>query len=285
MSTQPIKGIINKSEFVLFVMAALANPNGDPLNGNRPRSDFDGYGYLTDVNIKRKIRNRLQELGHKIFVQQEDRSDDGAVTLKDRAIDFKDIESESEFAEKACERWLDVRAFGAVFPMKGFACPSVRVRGPVSINIARSVDPINITTLQITKSVSGDKDEKKAKGSDTMGTKHVVDFALYKIEGTINSRIAEKTGLAQEDVDAIKEALRTLYVNDASSARPEGSMRVAKMYWFDHNNRDGQYPSWQVHESVQAVLKDDIEFPKSLDDYKFVVTDLEGLKREEIAAI
>ena len=109
----------NKIDFVAFVTASMANANGDPLNGNRPRIDYDGNGEISDVCIKRKLRNRMQDLGNKIFVQSEDRCDDGYGSLSERASEtLKKIKNRSEYAEKACETWLDVRAFGQVFAFK-----------------------------------------------------------------------------------------------------------------------------------------------------------------------
>ena len=186
----------NKIDFVVFVGVNNANPNGDPLDGNRPRTDLDGFGEMSDVCIKRKIRNRMQDLGEKVFVQSDDRSDDGAKSLKDRAKDLEKIKDADKFAETACERWIDVRSFGQVFAFKGFGCASVGVRGLVSIHQAVSIDPVEINSMQITKSVSGEKKEGELRGSDTMGMKHFVKFGLYKVKGSINVQLAEKTGFS-----------------------------------------------------------------------------------------
>lgn len=272
----------NKIDFVAFVAVNNANPNGDPLDGNRPRTDYNGYGEISDVCIKRKIRNRLQDMGEKIFVQSDDRADDDAKSLKERAKNLEKIKNKDEFAEKACESWLDVRAFGQVFAFKGFDCASVGVRGPVSVHQAVSMDPIEIISLQITKSVNGEPTKNGEKGSDTMGMKHMVKFGLYEIKGAINVQLAEKTGFTEEDAEKIKEALRTLFVNDSSSARPDGSMEIVKLYWFKHNCKDGQYSSAKVHRSVCAVKKEGIGVPTSADDYEFHVEELPGLEVEEI---
>ena len=152
------------------------------------------------------------------------------------------------------------------------------VRGPVSIHQALSVGPIDINSMQITKSVSGESGDKK--GSDTMGTKHMVDFGLYVIKGSINVQLAEKTGFSEEDAEKIKECLRTLFINDASSARPDGSMEVVKVYWWKHNNEIGQYSSAKVHKSLVISLKDDVAFPTSIDDFVIQVNPLEGLEPE-----
>lgn len=275
----------NKIDFVALVSVTMANANGDPLNGNRPRTDYSGLGEMSDVCIKRKIRNRMQDMGNAVFVQSDDRSDDGANSLKERAKPLEKIKTEKEFAQKACEKWLDVRSFGQVFAFKGFNCASVGVRGPVSIHQAVSVDPVEVISMQITKSVSGERKNESERGSDTMGQKHFVRFGLYKIKGAINVQLAEKTGFSVEDADVMKECLRTLFVNDASSARPDGSMEVVSLYWFEHNCRSGQYSSAAVHRSVQIRRKDGIEFPSSIDDYEVILTELPELKTEVLQGL
>lgn len=275
----------NKVDFVVFVGVNNANPNGDPLDGNRPRTDLDGFGEMSDVCIKRKLRNRMQDNGARVFVQSDDRSDDGAKSLKDRAKDLEKIKDADVFTKTACERWIDVRAFGQVFAFKGFGCASVGVRGPVSIHQAVSIDPVEINSMQITKSVSGEKKENELRGSDTMGMKHFVKFGLYKVKGSINVQLAEKTGFSKEDSDLLKTCLKTLFVNDASSARPDGSMEVVRLYWWEHNCKDGQYSSATVHKSVDARVKEGIQSPRSVDDYEFIETTLDGLTPEIINGI
>jgi len=275
----------NKVDFVVFVGVNNANPNGDPLDGNRPRTDLDGFGEMSDVCIKRKVRNRMQDLGEKVFVQSDDRADDGAKSLKDRAKDLEKIKDADAFAKTACERWIDVRTFGQVFAFKGFGCASVGVRGPVSIHQAVSIDPVEINSMQITKSVSGEKKENELRGSDTMGMKHFVKFGLYKVKGSINVQLAEKTGFSNEDAELVKKCLQTLFVNDASSARPDGSMEVVRLYWWEHNCKDGQYSSATVHKSVDAKVKDGVQSPRSVDDYEFVESSLDGLTPEIINGI
>ncbi|MDO5147399.1 MAG: type I-C CRISPR-associated protein Cas7/Csd2 [Eubacteriales bacterium] len=278
----------NKIDFVALISVTMANPNGDPLNGNSPRTDYDGYGEMSDVCIKRKIRNRMQDLGERIFVQSEDRSDDGCGSLSERAVKtLANIKDGEEYAKKACETWLDVRSFGQVFAFKDKAAKgvSVGVRGPVSIHQAVSVDSVRIEDMQITKSVSGEKKKEGVKGSDTMGMKHFVRFGLYVVKGAINVQLAEKTGFTEEDAELLKECIRTLFVNDASSARPEGSMEVHKLYWWKHENKIGQYSSAKVHRSVQVSLKEGVEVPSSVDDYTISLEKLEGMEPEVIDGI
>lgn len=273
----------NKIDFVALISVTRANSNGDPLNGNRPRTDYNGMGEISDVCIKRKIRNRMQDLGNDIFVQSDDRCDDGFKSLSERAsAATKGIKDKDQYAKTACEKWLDVRSFGQVFAFKSTekSGVSVGVRGPVSIHQAVSVSPVEVESMQITKSVNGEPGEKRA--SDTMGMKHFVRFGLYKIKGSINVQLAEKTGFSQEDADIIKECLRTLFVNDASSARPEGSMEVVKLYWWQHNCKDGQYSPAKVHRSIHVELKDPQKLPTCADDYIITVDPLPGLVPEVI---
>lgn len=279
----------NKIDFVVLVTADKANVNGDPLDGNRPRTDYDGYGEISDVCIKRKIRNRMQDLGNKIFVQSDDRCDDGCGSLSERAAaNLKNIKDKDDYAKTACETWLDVRSFGQVFAFKANKKGegvSVGVRGPVSIHQAVSVSPIQIQSMQITKSVNGEPAEGKS--PDTMGMKHMVNFGLYKIKGSINVQLAKKTGFTNADAQVLKKCLQTLFVNDASSARPEGSMEVYKVYWWQHNCKDGQYSSAKVHRSVKIGLKNKDDMPKSIDDYviSYDDTEITGLNVEIIDGI
>lgn len=274
----------NKIDFAALISVSMANANGDPLNGNRPRTDYNGFGEISDVCIKRKIRNRMQNQGYPIFVQSEERCDDGFGSLSERASTMlKGIKSREEYAKKACETWLDVRTFGQVFAFKGKDSVSVGVRGPISIHQAISVSPIEIQSLQITKSVNGEP--KETRSSDTMGSKHFVQFGLYLLKGSINVQLAEKTGFTEEDAQVVKECLRTLFVNDASSARPDGSMEVVKLFWWQHNCKEGQYSSAKVHRSLKVAMENPDCIPSSVDDYCIEVEALPGLEPEVIDGI
>ena len=274
----------NKIDFCILVTATNCNPNGDPLNGNRPRTSYDGFGEISDVCIKRKIRNRMIDMGKNVFVQSDDKCVDGYGSLSERALAVLTGKDKEADLKKACETWLDVRTFGQVFAFKGKKGSgdgvSVPVRGPVSVRPGVSCSPVDVTSLQITKSVNSEPGEKKS--SDTMGTKHRVNFGLYKIMGSINVQLAEKTGFSEEDAETLKECLRTLFVNDASSARPDGCMEVVKMYWWKHNCKEGQYSAAKVHNSVQVSLKEGVPAPKRYEDYDVVLTELEGLAVEEV---
>lgn len=277
----------NKIDFTMLITAKNANPNGDPLNGNRPRENYDGLGEISDVCIKRKIRNRLQDMGEKIFVQSDDRCDDGFDSLRARADGNEAIKAISkgkntdrdEYAKTACAEWIDVRSFGQVFAFKGDTV-SVGVRGPVSIQQAVSISPVDIVSMQITKSVNSEGG-KEGKASDTMGMKHRVEFGLYIINGSINCQLAEKTGFTDEDAEKIKQALLTLFENDTSSARPDGSMEVCRLYWWKHEGKTPKYSSAKVHRQLEVRLKDGISRPSSFNDYDIVLNELDGLVCEK----
>lgn len=283
--------LTKKIDFALILKVTNANPNGDPLNGNRPRADFQGFGEMTDVCLKRKIRDRLQDKKYPIFVQTNERKDDGMVSLKNRYDVFikylKDSQNsieetkgenadkqksaknelkKDEIAKKACEKWLDVRSFGQVFAFSGKDEDgvSIAVRGPVTIHSAFSVEPINITSTQITKSVNGDGDSDVKKSSDTMGMKHRVDQGVYVAFGAMSPQLAERTGFSDGDAKKIKAVLTKLFEGDASSARPEGSMQVLKLIWWEHNSKAGQYSSAKVHGKLKEIIEEKVK-NKSID--------------------
>lgn len=251
MSTQ------HKYDFAVILSVKNANPNGDPLNGNRPRTNYENFGEISDVCIKRKIRNRLMQMGESILVQSLDNSSDGHKSIKSR-IDASNLKTDDkDFKRKACKKWYDVRAFGQVFPFKGKAKGegvSIPVRGPVSIHTAFSLEPVTITSTQITKSTNFEDTKDGKPGSDRMGMKHRVDHGIYVFYGSINSQLASDetgTGFSDEDADKLKKALQTLFENDASSARPDGSMEVKKVIWWRHKDKSGNLPSAKVHGSLK----------------------------------
>ncbi|WP_367359375.1 type I-C CRISPR-associated protein Cas7/Csd2 [Syntrophus buswellii] len=283
-----------KIDFAIIMSVKNANPNGDPLNGNRPRTDYEGLGEITDVCIKRKIRDRLVERyvalkneeekkGQAIFVQSDDRKIDGETSLRNRAESEKNglgkkafgtNAKKDETAKLACEKWFDVRTFGQVFAFgKGNDADgvSIPVRGPVTIQSAFSRELVGISSTQITKSVSGEGDGTK-RSSDTMGMKHRVDQGIYVTYGSMNPQLAERTGFSDEDAAVIKSILPKIFENDASSARPEGSMEVVKVLWWHHNSKSGDYSSAKVHRSLKVNP-----------DGSYIIESLNGLVPEEIA--
>ena len=274
-----------KIDFTLFVSVSNANPNGDPLNGNRPRTNLDGYGEISDVCIKRKIRNRFQDLGQRVFVQSEDRIDDGFRSLKERADGCDELNKEISKKQKAdrdlcaqiaCKEWIDVRSFGQVFAFKGEDV-SFGVRGPVSIHQAVSLSPVDIISMQITKSVNSEAG-KESKASDTMGTKHRIRYAVYKVMGSVNVQLAEKTGFSQEDAEVLKESLKTLFENDASSARPDGSMEVCRMYWWQHDEKTPAVSSGKIQRSFKI---NQVDRPSKFEEYG-ITWELEGCVKPEV---
>lgn len=197
-----------------------ANINGDPLNGNRPREDYDGYGIFSDVAIKRKIRNRLQNMGEYIFVQTDGMENDMKFypTLKENYHNLKErAASDSQLA------------------------------------------------AEIKKGKDADAG-KSGKASDTMGTKHYVNFGLYVIRGSINCQLAEKTGFTEDDAEKIKKALCTLFENDTSSARPDGTCEVCRVYWWKHNEKTPKETSAMIQRSLKITAK--VEEPRSFADYE-----------------
>jgi len=266
-----------KYDFAVIFSVKNANPNGDPLNSNRPRITYEGLGEVSDVCIKRKIRDRILEKGIEIFVQSDDRKIDDAKSLKARAeAAFGKNLGGQDIAKSACEKWFDVRAFGQLFAFKSSknddsAGVSIGIRGPVTVQSAFSVQPVNITSTQITKSVSGEEGKDGKKSSDTMGMKHRVDDGIYVLYGSINPQLAEKTGFSDEDAKVIKQVLPKLFENDASSAGPEGSMRVLNVFWWEHNCKSGQYSSSKVHGSLVVNA-----------DGSYILKNLDGLEPEII---
>ncbi len=264
------KTLSQKIDFAVIISVKRANPNGDPLNGNRPRQTYDGHGEISDVCLKRKIRNRLLDMKESIFVQSDDYRVDDFRSLKAR-FENANIAKETIYAD-VCKTWFDVRAFGQVFPFKAKDtgkkgkekektddggnndAVSIGIRGPVTIQGAFSVDPITSDSLQIVKSVNLETDENNPgkKGPDTMGMKHRVDKGIYVAYGAINTQLAVKTGFSDSDAEKIKKTLQSLFVNDVSSARPEGSMEVVKVLWWKHNSPTGQYSSAKVHRSLNV---------------------------------
>ncbi len=315
----------NKIDFAVILRVKNANPNGDPLNGNRPRTDYNGLGEITDVCLKRKMRDRLLDGGAAIFVQSDDRKTDDAKSLKGRAESaeyglgpqaFKfakakkakkgkgsspdaaqvnggdELAQKEKTAKRACEKWFDVRAFGQLFAWGADKATgeqsgdseagddgagggsgssvSIPVRGPVTVQSAFSVEPVDVTSTQITKSVSSEGDGTK-RGSDTMGMKHRVDKAVYVFFGSMNPQLAVRTGFSDADADRIKQILPRLFENDASSARPEGSMEVLKLIWWRHTSRAGQYSSAKVHGTLTVHP-----------DGGYALAALDGLNPEEL---
>ncbi len=250
--------LTSKIDFALVFSVKKANPNGDPLNGNRPRTDYEGFGEVSDVCLKRKLRNRLQDMGEEIFVQSDENRRDEYRSLKarfDGNEEIKKVKDRQAQAATACRTWYDVRTFGQVFAFgksDDENAVSIGIRGPVTIQTAVSVEPVDVSSMQITKSVNleTNKPDPDKKAPDTMGMKHRIDNGIYVTFGSINCQLAEKTGFSDDDAEKLHEALKTIFENDVSAARPSGSMVVTKVIWWKHNCKSGQYSSAQVHRSL-----------------------------------
>jgi conserved hypothetical protein len=270
--------INNKVDFLMTIEVKNANPNGDPLTSNMPRIDSLGYGIISDVCIKRKIRNRMQDQfkendlgeGYDIFVKANDRIDDDFKSLEKRYKAYFDKEKDNEIIEKSMnEKWLDVRSFGQVVT---FNKKSIGIRGPVSISISKSLDPVITETMQIVRSTNG-QDAGEKRSSDTMGSKNFIDYGVYLVQGSVNSFYSERTGFDEKDLKILKEALRTLFINDVSSARPDGSMEIKEIYWFTHSNKLGNVSSAKIKQLVNYDQIDINNTNPSYEDYNFRLDD------------
>ncbi len=271
----------NRYDFVFFFDVSNGNPNGDPDAGNLPRMDPEtGHGLVSDVSIKRKIRNFVAdthegEAGHAIYVTENAilndqhrkayevyRPDDDKVKKAAKLSPQNDIEAE-KLRTWMCANFFDVRTFGAVMST-GINCG--QVRGPLQFAFGRSVDPIMPLEISITRMAATNEKEKKQQqeGDDdqrsdnrTMGRKHIVPYGLYRIHGFVNAKLAEKTGFSQEDLDLIWSAMGNLYELDRSAAR--GEMAARRLIAFKHDSALGNAPAHKLFErvTVQRCYDDD----------------------------
>ena len=282
---EPIK---NRYEFVVLFDVENGNPNGDPDAGNMARIDPEsGLGLVTDVCLKRKIRNYVEtvkenEKGYQIYIREDvplNRSDREA--CKDVGIDETDekkvtdalkklIKSDSDVYVKLrdymCENFFDIRTFGAV--MTTFVKASLncgQVRGPVQLGFARSVDPIVSQEVTITRVAI--TTEKDAENKNTeMGRKSIVPYGLYRVEGYISANLARKvTGFSEEDLELLWDAIINMFENDHSAAR--GKMAVRELIVFKHSKELGDCPAYKLFDAVEVKKVDDVEYPRSYRDY------------------
>lgn len=268
------KPLQNRIDFAVVIRAKNANPNGDPLDENRPRMYPNGHGFMSDVCLKRKIRDRWADAGEAILAVAADRNGDGHGSLKARleATLPKLPADRNDKLGLICKTWLDVRAFGQLLAFKqekkaagkgkgkkanadgdietSDLPASMGIRGPVSIQNAVSLEPIEIQSTQITKSFNGEGDDAATRGSDTMGMKYSVAEAVYVTYGSIHVVDAAKTGFTADDADKLKAALCQLFNGDSSAARPAGSMDVTNVVWWTHDSAQGALGVRKVHESL-----------------------------------
>jgi len=273
------EAINNRYEFILLFDVENGNPNGDPDAGNMPRIDPEtGNGLVTDVCLKRKIRNYVDIVkeaapGFDIYVRE------GAVlnSQHQKAYDTLKIKSESkklpkeqEEAKKLtafmCQKFFDIRAFGAVMTTE-VNCG--QVRGPVQLGFARSIDPIVQQEVTITRmAVTSVKDAERK--DREMGRKHIVPYALYRVEGFISANLAQKTtGFSVEDLQLLWEALNNMFDHDHSAAR--GKMSARKLVVFEHENALGNAPAYKLFELVKVSRKDYSRPARVFDDYEVVI--------------
>lgn len=248
----------NKIDFAIVISAENCNPNGDPVMLNQPRHDIDGYGEISSGCIKRKIRDRLQEQGQPIFVQAADRINDGFHSMKQRADHCEELQKEIKKKKNAdidlcksiaCKTWYDVRTFGQIFAFRGDA-QSIGIRGPVSINFAKTLEPIMICQKILARSTN--TQDEAGYDSQRMGVRYNIDKGAYVAYGSIFPHLAEKTGFSQEDAELLKGAMKNLLENDASDFRPSGSM-TNFLFWWEHSTPGGIAPSARVFRSLNIT--------------------------------
>lgn len=277
--------IQNRYEFVIFFDVENGNPNGDPDAGNMPRIDPEtGYGLVTDVCLKRKIRNYVETVkegvpGYRIYIKDNvplNRSDAeacayvGVETGKLKEAKKKDEKLDEKIRDFMCSNFYDIRTFGAVMTtfVKG-ALNCGQVRGPVQIGFARSVDPIMPQEVTITRVAITTEADAEKKGTE-MGRKYIVPYGLYRAEGYISANLARKTtGFSEEDLQLLWQAILNMFELDHSAAR--GKMAVRELIVFRHNSELGNAPSYKLFDLVKAKRNQDVTAPRSYSDYQISV--------------
>lgn len=269
--------LTNRYDFVILFDVENGNPNGDPDAGNAPRVDAEsGYGYITDVCLKRKIRNYVELAkegvpGYNILIKPDrwlnakftEAYEAEGLKTKNKGKNPDDVKKARDYM---CRTYFDVRAFGAVMSTGDDPCGIVR--GPVQINFARSISPVNIQDVTITRQART-TDDRKETGDTEMGRKSVIPYALYRAEGYISAALANKsTGLSEEDIELLWTAIVNMFENDHSAAR--GKMCMRKLYVFKHDNILGNCPSHILFEKVSVKEKENI-LPRAFGDYVITV--------------
>ena len=282
------EAIKNRYEFVVLFDVENGNPNGDPDSGNMPRIDPEsGLGLVTDVCLKRKIRNYVETVkedakGYKIYIKEDvplNRSDreaceslgiteteDKKVTEALKKLKKSDKDVDIKLRDYMCDNFYDFRTFGAV--MTTFVKASLncgQVRGPVQLGFARSIDPIVSQEVTITRvAITTEKDAENK--STEMGRKNIVPYGLYRVEGYISANLARKvTGFSEEDLDLLWEAIINMFENDHSAAR--GKMAVRELIVFKHSKELGDCPAYKLFDAVEVRKKEEIEYPRKYQDY------------------
>lgn len=282
-----MSAISNRYEFVILFDVENGNPNGDPDAGNMPRIDPEtGYGLVTDVCLKRKIRNYVETVkedskGYHIYIKDNvplNTSDKEACEFVGVAPDKlkeakkKDDKLDEKLRGFMCENFFDVRTFGAVMTTftKG-ALNCGQVRGPVQMGFARSIDPVLPQEVTITRVAITTEADAEKKGTE-MGRKYILPYALYRCEGYVSANLARKvTGFSDEDLELLWQAILNMFENDHAAGR--GKMAVRELIIFKHDSELGNAPAHKLFELVKAEKKSDVT-PRSYSDY--IVTVDEG---------
>ena len=279
--SDPIK---NRYDFVILFDVENGNPNGDPDAGNMPRVDPEtGYGLVTDVCLKRKIRNYVETLkedahGYRIYIKDGtplNRSDNEAIAALGIKEDLKaakkaDPGIDRKLQQYMCESYFDIRTFGAVMTtfVKG-ALNCGQVRGPVQLTFARSIDPVVPQEVTITRVAITTEADAENKGTE-MGRKHIIPYALYRAEGYVSANLARKTtGFSEEDLQLLWQAILNMFENDHSAAR--GKMAVRELIVFKHDSELGNAPSYKLFDAVEVKRKEDVVYPRKYQDYTVCV--------------
>jgi CRISPR-associated protein Csd2 len=285
------ESIKNRYEFVVLYDVENGNPNGDPDAGNLPRIDYEaGNGIVTDVCIKRKIRNFIEitkegKKGFDIYVK-----DGSILNLTNKkaydALNIKPVEKElpkdkeqaKKLTEFMCENFYDIRAFGAVMTTK-VNCG--QVRGPVQFAFSKSIDSIVQQEVSITRIAVTDESDKAASTGHTMGKKYIVPYALYRMEGYISPYFAKQTGFNEDDKDILFDAIKNMFEHDRSAAR--GKMAVRKLWVFKHNSELGNAPAHILFETIKIKRIDESKPARNFSDYKIDAAKVpDGIKLEEL---
>lgn len=256
----------HRIDFMGLISVSGADPNGDPRHAGIPRTDSDGCGVISPVCIKRKLRDRLSEMGEDILISPPEFNGD---TLAKRA---SEIAPGGDYAARACRKWYDVRAFGQVFAFPGVRCPGVR--GAVTVQAAYSVSPVEIVSMGITRCINSAGESR----SGSVGTLHMVKYGLYVLKGSVNAFVAEKTGFTKEDAEKLKTALLHIFDNDSSASRPAGSMEIKRLYWWENNSKSGDVSTAKVFDSVSIIPA--VSKPSCFADYIVTHSPIAGMQPE-----
>ena len=293
--SEPIK---NRYDFVILFDVENGNPNGDPDAGNMPRIDPEtGYGLVTDVCLKRKIRNYVETVkendeNYRIYIKDTvplNRSDADAIKALGISEDLKaskksDPDIDRRLRNYMCEHYYDIRTFGAVMTtfVKG-ALNCGQVRGPVQLSFARSVDTIIPQEVTITRVAITTEADAEKKGTE-MGRKYIVPYALYRAEGYVSANLARKTtGFSEDDLQLLWEAILNMFENDHSAAR--GKMAVRELIVFKHSSELGNAPAYTLFDAVTVQRRDPTTPARSYHDYTVTVSDAlpEGVTCERMS--